>query len=551
MHLRTTFLVVLAAVALVLSGVVFAGFSLHKQAITDQERATLNGSAETVAHDIDTRLGEKQSTVALWATNDALTSHGTPAQRDAIETFRNETAFEGVSVVATNGTMVAIDAAGLTARQREGLIGNDFSTRPYVRAALDGEQYISAPFGAESGNFIVTISAPIRDDGRIVGTLNGAFHLTATNFFASSTTLLPPEQSLTVRSVEGSQLYSDSLPAGDRLTAQAAVDRTDWTVTVTVDRAAVEGPIRRATAYQFGALGLTLLAVAVLGIWASRLTIRQIDELVAGFDALESGNYGTTVELGTTTEWQRISRRFAELAATLDRRTSQMLVFNRVFRHNLRNDMSVILLSAERILDAEETPDSVERSAERIQGRAESFMEMSEHARTIQDELLSGNTAGGGRIDATTVVESTAETLREEYPEATVETDLSEGATVYAARVLGPLVTELGRNAIEHNDLPVPDRSAAFLVSQGDDTTSITVADNGPGLPALEAALLTGTRDETPTSHGNGLGLWLVRWLVDSLGGEISVATGQQRGTSITVTLPSADADGKRVSEKN
>ncbi|MFC6975945.1 sensor histidine kinase [Halomicroarcula sp. GCM10025709] len=207
--------------------------------------------------------------------------------------------------------------------------------------------------------------------------------------------------------------------------------------------------------------------------------------------------------------------------------------------------MSVILLSVERILDTDDTPAPVERSAERIQTRAESFMEMSEHARTIQNELLSGNTAGVGQVDATTVVTEAADTLREEYPDAAVETDLSEAVPVYAARVLSPLVTELGRNALAHNDLPEPDRSVAFRASHGPDTATITVADNGPGMPDLEAELLTGTRDETPTSHGNGLGLWLVKWAVDSLGGDIAVATGTERGTSITVTLPSADADGE------
>ncbi|MFC7075951.1 sensor histidine kinase [Haloarcula halophila] len=547
MHLRTTFLLTLAAVALVLSGVVFAGFSLHKQEVTQQERTRLNTSAETVAHDIDTRLGEKQSTVALWATNDDIAAHGAPAQRGALATFRAQTAFEGVSVVAANGTMVAIDSAGLSAERRDELTGTDFSTRPYVQEALDGKQYISAPFEAESGHFIVTISAPIRQQGTVVGTLNGAFHLTATNFFESSTTLLPPEQALTVRSVDDTRLYSDPPPSGERFTATAPVDRTGWTVTVAVDRAAVAQPIRRASTYQFGALALTLFAVAVLGIWASRLTIRQIDELVAGFDALESGNYGTTVDLGTTTEWQRISHRFSELAATLDRRTSQMLVFNRVFRHNLRNDMSVILLSAERILDTDGVPEPVERSAERIQARAESFMEMSEHARTIQNELWSGNPTGIDRIDATRAIDEIAETLREEYPEAAIETDLGEAVPVYAARVLFPLVTELGRNALEHNDLPASDRSVTFRVSCQADTAAITVADNGPGIPDLETELLAGTRDETPTSHGNGLGLWLVKWLVDSLGGEISVATGTQRGTAITITLPGAEATEERA----
>jgi len=39
-------------------------------------------------------------------------------------------------------------------------------------------------------------------------------------------------------------------------------------------------------------------------------------------------------------------------------------------------------------------------------------------------------------------------------------------------------------------------------------------------------------------SHGSGLGLWLVYWVVKRSNGEITVSDHEQRGTTITVSLP-------------
>lgn len=44
---------------------------------------------------------------------------------------------------------------------------------------------------------------------------------------------------------------------------------------------------------------------------------------------------------------------------------------------------------------------------------------------------------------------------------------------------------------------------------------------------------------ETPLAHGDGLGLWLVRWIVTSLDGELETAVGDE-GTVVTVRLPKA-----------
>ncbi|MBZ8134422.1 ATP-binding protein [Afifella sp. IM 167] len=65
----------------------------------------------------------------------------------------------------------------------------------------------------------------------------------------------------------------------------------------------------------------------------------------------------------------------------------------------------------------------------------------------------------------------------------------------------------------------------------------LEVADSGPGLPAAGAALLTGDGASAILGDGKGLGLWMVRRLVDEIGGTIEVGGSDLGGTSIRLEL--------------
>ena len=69
--------------------------------------------------------------------------------------------------------------------------------------------------------------------------------------------------------------------------------------------------------------------------------------------------------------------------------------------------------------------------------------------------------------------------------------------------------------------------------------------DDGPGLPEQERAVLAAGR-ETPLEPTSGLGLWLVYWIVTSLGGEL-VFPEVETGTTVAVRLPRASTDGDDV----
>jgi signal transduction histidine kinase len=77
-------------------------------------------------------------------------------------------------------------------------------------------------------------------------------------------------------------------------------------------------------------------------------------------------------------------------------------------------------------------------------------------------------------------------------------------------------------------------------VRRGDRRTAIAIADDGPGLPDIERAVIA-TGEETPLVHGKGLGLWLVYWIVESLDGDLRVRD-TDRGSCVEMRFLPADA---------
>lgn len=211
----------------------------------------------------------------------------------------------------------------------------------------------------------------------------------------------------------------------------------------------------------------------------------------------------------------------------IERHEQRLSVLNRILRHDVRNDLNVVLgtiawVRESASLDAadRERLETAERLTTRVVDRAEK-------ARYVQRTLADSTV---GRIDlAETVADAVAE-VRETHPEATITVDAAAAPTVLADVHLRTALIELLTNAVVHGTADA--RSATVSVSRSDDTVTVEVVNPGRPVPERDRrALQQGT--ETPLVHGNGLGLWLVKWIVDNFGG--------------TLRFPDGDADECRI----
>jgi signal transduction histidine kinase len=85
-----------------------------------------------------------------------------------------------------------------------------------------------------------------------------------------------------------------------------------------------------------------------------------------------------------------------------------------------------------------------------------------------------------------------------------------------------------------------PPRIELGAKAQPDEMTRFWVRDNGPGIPPeAQARLFTPfTRLDQVRAKGHGLGLSIVRRIVEKLGGQVSVESQVGQGSVFSFTLP-------------
>ncbi len=222
---------------------------------------------------------------------------------------------------------------------------------------------------------------------------------------------------------------------------------------------------------------------------------------------------------------------------TDERQRKQRLgVLNRILRHNLRNDLNVVVNYADLI--ESRTDADVAEYADTIQSTSLDLVELGEKARRAATAL-----DGDLRLvehDLADLLSDVAADVREEYPQGTVTCEVPDGIRVETdVRLLDLVVRSLLENGLEHGGEDVT------VVYDGIDGDSVllTVTDDGPGIPDHELAVLE-AGGESALEHGSGLGLWLVKWGTTALGGEVAFETPAQGGTTVTLRLPGLVAEG-------
>jgi PAS domain S-box-containing protein len=215
---------------------------------------------------------------------------------------------------------------------------------------------------------------------------------------------------------------------------------------------------------------------------------------------------------------------------TAERQRKQRLdVLNRILRHNLRNDLSVVRLYADQL--AETAEDGSAELAAEIGEQASGLLDLGEKARTASEAL--DDDREPREFTVAEVLADVESDLREEYPNGTLSIMIPEALTMESdPRLLALLVRNLAENGLEHGG---DDSTVEVDVQPDGDEVVVTVRDDGPGVPEHELNVLD-SREETALEHGSGLGLWLVRWSVDSLGGDLTVST--EDGTVATARVP-------------
>ena len=237
---------------------------------------------------------------------------------------------------------------------------------------------------------------------------------------------------------------------------------------------------------------------------------------------------------GYTVKLPGEKRRFVGIVEDITdrkRREQRLEVFNRILRHNLRNQLDVIKSHAEVL-----TERGADDHAERIIDSVDELAEVGAEARET-DRIMSMDT----QMTDVSLSEIVAETIETtvQSTEIAVTTDLS-ASTLRTHEVAVRIAVESAiENALEHAD----SRISVTLEDEAD-RSIVTIEDDGPGIPEEQLTPIeAGT--ETNLRHARGLGLWLLRWSVDTLNGHLSFETTD--GTTVEIVVPDQGSSDRRA----
>jgi PAS domain S-box-containing protein len=221
------------------------------------------------------------------------------------------------------------------------------------------------------------------------------------------------------------------------------------------------------------------------------------------------------------TEQKKYERQLKEQRDNLD-------ILNQVLRHDIRNDIQLIMTYAE-MLEAGSDDAQVRSHVETILENADHAVELTKSAREMAEVLLSAEKElEQTRLDA--VLASEIEEVRDVYPDASVtEKTALPQVSVHANDMLGSVFRNLLKNAIQHNDTETP--KVTVSATDRDETAVVRVADNGPGVPDGQKKTIFGKGQKGLDSQGTGIGLYLVKTLVESYDGDIWVEDNDHSGS--------------------
>lgn len=208
-------------------------------------------------------------------------------------------------------------------------------------------------------------------------------------------------------------------------------------------------------------------------------------------------------------------------------------VMNRVLRHDLRNDMNVVVGHADILVESLNSERV--RHAETIQQKASNLVRLGEKVRKI-DQRLHGRDRELQRINLSRIIDEEVSSIHESHPNSSIRTRV-EDVDIWGDTLVRSAIQNILENAIEHNDQEAPEIDVVATRNEETDRIEIRISDNGPGIPEAEQRVIT-AGIETPLEHISGLGLWLVKWIVEGMDGELAIENLDPRGSAVTISFP-------------
>jgi two-component system OmpR family sensor kinase len=361
-----------------------------------------------------------------------------------------------------------------------------------------------------------------------------------------------------------SELIRSWATGGGRTTVRAVSGETEFrliakplagegTVVVALPLTEVKATERRLLLIGGVVSALMLIAIGVAAYWLTRRELNPLERMAEKSGAIAAGDLSQRVEPDDPrTEVGRLGSALNAMLAQIERAFAERLAAEERLRqfvadasHELRTPVTSIRGYAELFRrGAGDRPADLANVLRRIEQEGERMGELVEEllllARLDQGLLLERRP-----VDMSAVVDAAVDSARAADPDRPIEVDLQSPLVVPGAESrLRQVVDNLLTNARVHTPARTP---IDVRLAREDEEVVLEVADAGPGVPAEEAEKIferfhRTDQSRTRSQGGVGLGLAIVRSLVEAYGGAVDYRPRPGGGSIFRVVLPLAAA---------
>ena len=287
---------------------------------------------------------------------------------------------------------------------------------------------------------------------------------------------------------------------------------------------------------------MTVFLTGMMGAFLAKMTLRPVDNMIKTIHAITVENMKLKLRLpGTRDEIEKLAQTFNDMLERLDGAfTSQKRLFEDL-SHDLKTPLTIIKGEFEVVLKkirSQEEYESILRSSleevNKIIALADNLLML---ASFEAQNIIPART----ELDLNLLIQGTVNRIRKLSDEKSVELSLAQDDGIILMgdeRHLKQMFLNLLDNAVKYT--PARGR-VAVSVRKTNTEALIKIEDTGLGIAENKIGHIFDRFyrvDSSRTEQGFGLGLSIVKSVVDSHNGKIEVTSSPGRGTAFTITLP-------------
>ena len=285
------------------------------------------------------------------------------------------------------------------------------------------------------------------------------------------------------------------------------------------------------------------LLIAILGgLFLSKKALSPIDKITKTAKSISTGDLSKRLNMPNTgDEVGRLAETFDEMLDRLDQSFKKEKSFTSNASHELRTPLSVIISNAEFALNGEQSEAKYKESLDLILSESNKMSSMISKLLMLTRGDESNYKYEFEQIDLGLIIEDVVEEMQEAAIQKNISLSYTGKKNIFIIAdqtLIVRLLINLIDNAIKYSD---NQGNVSISLRTKDKFAEISIEDKGIGIPETELPQIFNRFyrvDKSRSSEGSGLGLSIVKWIVDIHKGSVDIKSKLKEGTIIKVKLP-------------